>query len=71
MARAMISEIVLNRQGDRERALKSRTLLSQFGPAVVRAFAVYSKKVSPDLKGSRSIFREALNEILGDGTPLI
>ena len=71
MARVMISEIVLNRQTDRNQALRTRTVLSRFGPAIVSAYSVYTKKVSPDLKSSRSIFREAINEILGDGSPLI
>ena len=71
MARTMISEIVLNRQTDRDQALRNHSVLSRFGPAIVSAYTVYTKKVSPDLKSSRTIFLDAINEILGDGSPLM
>jgi len=71
LARAMVSEIVLVREREREEALRERTLLSRFGPAIASAYAVYRGKVSPQLPASRRIFREAVNELLGGGEPLL
>jgi predicted Zn finger-like uncharacterized protein len=71
LARAMVSEIVLVREREREEALREHTLLSRFGPAIASAYAVYRGKVSPRLPGSRRIFRDAVNELLGGGEPLL
>jgi predicted Zn finger-like uncharacterized protein len=71
LARNMLSEIVLNRPGQRERARDRGTLLSTFGPALIEAYRIYGGKVSPGLADSRRIFRDAVNEILGDGTPIL
>lgn len=71
LARAMVSEIVLVRERDREEGLRDHTLLSRFGPAIADAYAVYRGKVSPQLPASRRIFRDAVNELLGGGEPLL
>jgi predicted Zn finger-like uncharacterized protein len=71
LARNMLAEIVLSRPGERERARESHTLLSTFGPAIVDAYRIYGSKVAPGLEGSRKIFREAVNEILGEGARLL
>ena len=71
MARAMISEMVLNRRAERDRALDSGTVLSRFGPAIVAAHEAYRERVAAGLVPAPRIFRDAVNEILGDGTPLL
>lgn len=71
LARAMVSEIVLNRQADKKEALGDGTLLSRFGPAILSAYREYAKRVSPRFPGSQRIFREAVNEILGDSRPVL
>ncbi len=71
MARAMISEMVLNRRTERDEALRTGTLLSRFGPAIAAAFEIYEKKTSPDLGAAPGLFREAVNEILGEGEPVL
>jgi predicted Zn finger-like uncharacterized protein len=71
LARNLLAEIVLNRPGERERARESRTLLSAFGPAVIGAYRIYGSRISPRLEGSREIFKQAVNEILGEGSPLL
>lgn len=71
LARAMVSEIVLNRQADKQEALGDGTLLSRFGPAILSAYREYEKRVSPRFPGSKRVFREAVNEILGDSRPLL
>ena len=71
MARAMISEMVLNRRSERDEALSSETVLSRFGPAIVSAFELYRGKVSPDLPSAPAYFRDAVNEILGGGAAVL
>ncbi len=71
MARAMISEMVLNRRSERDEALRREELLLRFGPAIAGAFDVYRGKVSPDLDAGPRLFREAVNEILGEGQPIL
>jgi predicted Zn finger-like uncharacterized protein len=71
MARAMISEMVLNRRGERDDALLSETVLSSFGPALAAAFEVYRSKVAADLPGAPAYFRDAVNEILGGGAQVL
>jgi predicted Zn finger-like uncharacterized protein len=71
MARAMVSELVLNRQQERDRALGAGTALSSFGAAVTAAYRMYGEKVAPEMPGGKRIFREAVNEILGEGRPLL
>jgi hypothetical protein len=71
MARAMISEMVLNRRSERDDALSSETVLSRFGPAIVSAFDLYRGKVSPDLPSAPTYFRDAVNEILGGGVAVL
>ena len=71
MARAMISEIVLSRESDREKGRLTGTLLSRFGPDIVAAFGIYGQKVSGDLPAFRSIFRDAVNDVLGKGQTVI
>jgi hypothetical protein len=61
----MIAEIALGRSGDIEEAQRSRTLLSRLGPSILAAYRIYGNRVSPRLRESREIFREAVNEILG------
>lgn len=71
MARAMISEMVLNRRSERDEALSSETVLSRFGPAIASAFELYRGKVSPDLPSAPAYFRDAVNEILGGGSAVL
>ena len=63
----MISEMVLNRRGERDEALREGRVLSRFGPAIAGAFSLYRTKVSEDLESGPVYFREAVNEILGEG----
>jgi len=71
LARAMISEIVLNRREESEEARGEGALLSHFGPALVSAYDVYRAKVSPELVSAPRIFRDAVNDVLGGGERLL
>lgn len=71
MARAMISEMLLNRRQERDLALADDQVLSRFGTSIISAYAVYSDKISPDLAQGPHIFKDAVNDILGDGVALL
>jgi hypothetical protein len=71
MARAMISEMLLNRRIERDASREDGTVLSAFGPAIAAAFDIYREKVSPDLAVAPRLFREAVNDILGGDAPLL
>ncbi len=71
MARAMISEMLLNRRPERDKAVQDDAVLSRFGSAIASAYGIYRDKVSEDLARSPRLFREAVNDILGDGKPLL
>lgn len=67
LARAMISEMVLNRRDECEEARSRGAVLTRFGPALVSAYDLYRTKVSSDLASASRIFRDAVNDVLGDG----
>lgn len=71
MARAMISEMLLNRRQERDLALTDDQVLSRFGTSIASAYGVYREKVSPDLGMAPGIFKDAVNDILGDGVSLL
>jgi predicted Zn finger-like uncharacterized protein len=71
LARAILSELVLLRDPERRDAMKQGTLLSTFGGDLVTAYRLYNGRVSPRLRTSRRIFRDAVNEVVGGGTPLL
>ncbi|NNF08013.1 MAG: hypothetical protein HKN21_14715 [Candidatus Eisenbacteria bacterium] len=71
MARAVIHEIILARKTEHEVALGNKSLLQSFGKEIASAFDLYEERISPDLPQSKTIFRSALNEILGRGKVLI
>jgi predicted Zn finger-like uncharacterized protein len=71
LARAMISEFLLNHREELETAAEEGRLLARFGPALVQAHDLYQERVSPDLPGASRTFREAVNDLLGQGTPIL
>jgi len=70
MARAVIHEMLLPRREEHQRAVENGTVLSTFAPALVDAFDLYLEKLSPDLAGASAVFRDAVNDILGQGKVL-
>lgn len=71
LARAMLSEIVLHRRNERDTALEEGTLLARFGPAISAAYRLYGDKVAAELPGLRRIFRDAVNDVVGGGRPVL
>jgi predicted Zn finger-like uncharacterized protein len=71
LARAMVSEFLLNHREELETAGAEGKLLARFGPALVQTHDLYIERISPDLPGASRIFREAVNDLLGQGTSIL
>ena len=71
MARAVVQELLLARQQEHQRALGEGTVLRTFGPDIADAFDLYADKVSEELPERKTIFLEAVNDVLGNGRRLL
>jgi predicted Zn finger-like uncharacterized protein len=72
MARAVIHEVLLGRdETERREAVARGAALSVFGGEIAGAFDVFMRKISPEMNSAPSIFREAVNDILGGGEALL
>jgi len=71
LARAMVSEFLLNHREDVEGAARDGVLLARFGATLVRTHDLYLEKISPDLPGASRIFRDAVNDVVGQGASIL
>ena len=71
MARAMVQEMVLPREPEKRAGLEDGTVLRRFGADIARAHSLYAARLHPDLPQANEIFRQAVNDVLGDGTNLL
>ena len=71
LARAVVQEVLYGRAQERREALQEQRALSTFGVALADAFDVYRERVMDELPGSTAAFREAVNDILGEGKRVI
>ena len=67
LARALVSDILVYNQDERDRALHEGNLASALGAEVNRAWDLYKTKVDRQVLQGTSYFKDALNEILADG----
>lgn len=67
LARALVSDILVYNQEQRDRALGEGNLASALGAEVNKAWELYKGKVEPQVLRTTSYFKDALNEILADG----
>lgn len=71
IARAILSDLASARVEQRHTALREGRVLSTLGPVIVEAWDDYRRRVGPALALGTPHFREALNEFLGNGEPLL
>jgi hypothetical protein len=67
LARVLISDIVVYNQAALDRARAEGTLATAFGAEISKAWELYKSKVSSEVAASTTFFKDALNEILGEG----
>lgn len=67
LARVLVSDILCYNQEKRDQALIDGNLMAVLGEEIKKSWELYKEKVGPELAGSTTYFKEALNEILADG----
>ena len=70
LARALVSDMVVYHPAKRRDALKAGTIKESFKEEISKSWEEYVEQVGKDLAESTPYFKEALNEILGDGKPI-
>jgi hypothetical protein len=70
LARALVSDMVVYHPAKRRDALKAGNIKDAFKEEITKSWEEYVDQVGRELADSTPYFREALNEILGDGSPM-
>jgi len=70
LARALVSDMVVYHPAKRRDALKAGTVKESFKEEITKSWEEYVDQVGRELADSTPYFREALNEILADGSPI-
>jgi len=70
LARALVSDMVVYHPAKRRDALKAGTIKDSFKEEIRKSWEEYVEQVGRELADATPYFREALNEILGDGSPI-
>ena len=70
LARALVSDILVYNRDTRDAGLAEGNLLEVLGGEIKKSWELYKEKVTPEVANSTTYFREALNEILADGTSI-
>jgi predicted Zn finger-like uncharacterized protein len=67
LARVLVSDLLVYNQAVRDRARAEGTLATALGPQIGKAWDLYKSKVGPEVAGTTTYFKDALNEILAGG----
>jgi hypothetical protein len=67
LARVLVSDILVYNQEARDRALREGNLMAALGVEINKAWELYKSKVSQQVVGTTTYFKDALNEILAEG----
>ena len=68
LARVLVSDILVYNQGARDRALGEGNLAVALAAEITKAWDLYKSKVGAETASGSTYFKDALNEILADGT---
>ncbi len=68
LARVLVSDILVYNQAARDRALGEGNLAVALAAEITKAWDLYKSKVSAETASGTTFFKDALNEILADGT---
>jgi predicted Zn finger-like uncharacterized protein len=67
LARVLASDIAIYNKDKCERGMRDGNLVAVLGYEIKKSWEVYKERVTPDLANSTPYFRDALNEMLGEG----
>ncbi|MEZ4388443.1 MAG: hypothetical protein R3D98_12900 [Candidatus Krumholzibacteriia bacterium] len=66
LARALVSDILVYNREARDQALADGNLLEALGPEIKKSWELYKRRGAEAASGTTH-FKDALNEILGEG----
>jgi len=67
LARSLAKDILLYHKNEVEEGLKNGNIVQLLGEEIRKSWGFYKQKIDPDVQESSSYFKDALNEILGQG----
>jgi hypothetical protein len=67
LARVLASDIAIYNRDKCERGMRDGNLVAVLGYEIKKSWEVYKERVTPELANSTPYFRDALNEMLGEG----
>jgi predicted Zn finger-like uncharacterized protein len=67
LARVLASDIAIYNKEKCERGVRDGNLVAVLGYEIKKSWEVYKERVTPELANSTPYFRDALNEMLGEG----
>ncbi|HEY7727544.1 MAG TPA: hypothetical protein VID50_03745 [Candidatus Eisenbacteria bacterium] len=67
LARVLASDIVIYNKEKCQRGTRDGNLVAVLGYEIKKSWEVYKERVTPELANSTPYFRDALNEMLGEG----
>jgi predicted Zn finger-like uncharacterized protein len=67
LARVLASDIAIYNKEKCERGMRDGNLVAVMGYEIKKSWEVYKERVTPELANSTPYFRDALNEMLGEG----
>lgn len=67
LARVLASDIAIYNKDKCERGVRDGNLVAVLGYEIKKSWEVYKERVTPELANSTPYFRDALNEMLGEG----
>ncbi len=67
LARVLVSDLLVYNQETRDRGLREGNLMALLGVEINKAWELYKAKVSGEVVGTTTYFKDALNEILAEG----
>ena len=70
LARALVSDILVYNRDLRDAALAEGNLVQAMGAEIKKSWELYKEKVTPEVANSNDYFREALNDILAEGSKI-
>lgn len=71
IARALVSELLMARREARDEALREGRVMARLGPAILVTAERYRERVGAELADGTRHFQDAVNDIIGEGRPLL
>jgi predicted Zn finger-like uncharacterized protein len=71
LARALVSDILFYNRDSRDRGIAEGKMLAYLGKEIARSWDTYKERIGLETAVEADFFRQAVNEILGEGTAIL